>query len=288
MKKILLVFATLLMSAGISFAQNEESAADIYNQGVSAYQNGELDQALEAFQKAYALVLESGEDAEILANCKNYIPNVTYSLLVKKYNASAYEECLIAAPELVALAEEFENAEIVEKGTNLWKDATYYFAKELEDTDLERAKVLLHQLEELGDADRAKGRLAHIACKEATEAQKEANAQQDPAAKKAAFQKVYDFAQEALSYEESANAYKLLGAGARGTEKWAEALESYQKYLELKPDAKDLANITNNIASCYEKLGDKTHALEAYKKVAEIGNDKQKESAKKKIEKLSK
>ena len=255
MKKIFLVFATMMMSAFLAFAQDAETAASVYNTGVEAYGNGELEQALEAFKKAYTLAQDSADDADIVAQCKNLIPTIAYSLVVKNYNNSAYKDCVEQLPEVIATAKELGNDETAAKAENLLKEATYNYAKELEDSDLALARETLHQLEELGDVDRAKSRLAHIAIKEATEAQKEAAAAKaDPAKKKAAYEKMYGFAQEALSYEESAKAVKLLAASARGLEKWDEALEKYQKYLELSPDAKDAENIKKIITSLEAKV----------------------------------
>ena len=288
MKKTLVFFATILMSATLAFGQDAATAVDIFNKGVEAKAAGDLEQALQQFKQAYALAKDSEEDVDIATQCKNLIPSLAYSIVVKSYNGGAFKDCIDQLPAVIATAKEFGSEETEAKAENMLREATFGYAKELEDTDVEAAKATLKQLAGLGDVERANGRLSHILCKEATEAQKEAAALTDAAAKKAAFQKVYNLATEAISYEESANAVKLLAAGARGIEKWDEALANYQKYLELKPDAKDVANITNMIASCYEKLGDKAHAIEAYKKVVEIGNEKQKASAEKKLEKLTK
>ena len=173
------------------------------------------------------------------------------------------------------------------KAAELLPDAKYEAAKALEDTDLEAAKEALKALAEGGEA-RATNRLAKLASKQATDLQKEASGLTDAAAKKAAYKKVYELAQEWLGYEESAAAYKTMAAAARNIDKWNDAILGYEKYIELKPDASDILNQTNNLAMCYEKVGNKAKALALYKKIAAGDNEKLKEKAKKKIEALSK
>ena len=282
MKKLVLILAAALTSAAMAFAQDYNEVVDSYNKAAETLESGDLEAALACFQETYKLaqgVEEEGVD-EILGVCKTQIPVLAYNLAIREYNGGDFKACAEKALAAAELAAQFENAEKE-------AEAKYYFAKGLEDTDLEAAKAELKVLHEAGEA-RATGRLGYLLSKEATELQKEATALTDAAAKKEAFKKVYEVAKEAIGYEDSAAAEKTLATAARNIDKWDEAIAGYEKYLELKPDAKDLLSITNNLAMCYEKVNNKAKALELYKVVAAGDNEKLKASALKKIEKLTK
>ena len=287
MKKLILVLAAALTSVTMAFAQDYNEVVDSYNKGVEAQQNGDLEAALASYQETYALAASVEEAAEIAANCKNLIPTLAYNIAVKEYKAGDYKACAAKALAAIELAEQFEAAEKAAEARTLLADAKYYDVKGLEDTDVEAALAAYKVLAEEGE-ERANGRLYFLTSKKATELQKEATAMTDAAAKKAAFKNVYELAKESLGYEESAAAYKTLATAARNIDKLDEAVAGYEKYLELKPDAKDALQISNNLAQCYKKLGNKAKALEYYKKVAAGDNEKLKAAALKQIEALSK
>ena len=287
MKKIFLVLAAALTTATLAFAQDYNEVVEAYNKGAEAIENKDIETALACFQEAYAKGAEMEEAAEIVATCKEQIPVLSYNLAVRDYNDKLYQACIAKCETAIALAEQFGNADKAKEGQDLLADARYFLAKELEDTDIEAAKEALKALAENGEP-RAAGRMAFLLSKDATDLQKEAQAIQDAAAKKEAFQKVYEIAKESIAFEESAAAYKTLATAARNIDNWEEAVLGYEKYLELKPEAKDAISITNNLAMCYEKVGDKVKALECYKKVAESDNEKLKAKAAKKVEALSK
>ena len=277
MKKLVLILAAALTSAAMAFAQDYNEVVDSYNKAAETLESGDLEAALACFQETYKLaqgVEEEGVD-EILGVCKTQIPVLAYNLAIREYNGGDFKACAEKALAAAELAAQFENAEKEAEAITLAADAKYYFAKGLEDTDLEAAKAELKVLHEAGEA-RATGRLGYLLSKEATELQKEA------------CKKVYEVAKEAIGYEDSAAAEKTLATAARNIDKWDEAIAGYEKYLELKPDAKDVLSITNNLAMCYEKVNNKAKALELYKVVAAGDNEKLKASALKKIEKLTK
>lgn len=290
MKKIILVFAAVLASATLAFAQEYNDVADVFNKGAAAYSEKNYEEALVLLKDAYAQTanLEASEEvATMIASCKQLIPDAAYKIATKQYNAQEdWGLAIEKIEEAIAVANEFEAEEYVEKATGLLKDARYEKAKSLEDTDFDAAKAALAELME--SDERAAGRIATITARKATELQKSAADIADAAEKKAVYKEAYDLAKESLSYEESANVYKTMAACARSIENWNDAILGYEKYLELKPDAKDAIKIANNIAGCYEKAGKKADALKWYKKVAAGDDEKLKASAAKKIEKLSK
>ena len=289
MKKLMLILAAALTSATLAFAQDYNEVVDSYNKAGELLKSGDTEGALAGYQETYKLAqaVEDGDVSEMVEVCKAQIPSLAFNLAVREYNNGDYKAAAEKALVAAELSEQFENAEKQAEALALAADAKYYYAKGLEDTDIEAAKAELKVLHEAGEA-RATSRLAYILSKEATELQKEATALTDAAAKKEAFKKVYDLAKESLSYEESAAAYKTMATAARNIDNWDEAIAGYEKYLELKPDAKDAITITNNLAMCYEKVGNKAKALENYKIVAASDNEKLKAKAAKKVETLSK
>ena len=273
----------------MAFAQDYNEVVDSYNKAAETLESGDLEAALTCFQETYKLAqaVEEEDVTEILGVCKAQIPTLAYNLAIREYNNGDYKLAAEKALAAAELCEQFENFEKQAEALSIATDSKYYYAKGLEDTDIEAAKVELKALHEAGEA-RAAGRLSKIFAKEATELQKEATNIADAAAKKEAFQKVYDLAKESIDYEDSAAAEKTLATAARNCDNWNEAIAGYEKYLELKPDAKDVLTITNNLAMCYEKVNNKAKALELYKVVAAGDNEKLKASALKKIEKLTK
>jgi len=287
MKKIFLALATILASATLSFAQTYNEVADKYEAAGAAIGNENYEEAIKLLKETYAAALTVEEAAEIAASCKALIPQITFKWAGQAYNAKDWAVAAERLEEVISVAGEYENEEYAVKAAELLSDAKYEAAKSLEETDIEAAKEAMKVLVEAGEA-RATSRLAFLTSKQATDLQKEASSLTDAAAKKAAFKQVYELAQESLGYEESAAAYKTMAAAARNIDKWNDAILGYEKYLELKPDAKDALNQINNLAMCYEKVGNKAKAIACYKKVAAGDNEKLKEKAKKKIEALSK
>ena len=82
------------------------------------------------------------------------------------------------------------------------------------------------------------------------------------------YQAALDFAMKANEYKENANAYKLAASAAQKLGNNAQCIEFYEKYLEIKPNAKDAAGVTFTIAALYQQLGNNAKAIENYEKVA--------------------
>ena len=288
MKKFVLVLAAALTSAARAFAQDYNEVVDSYNKAAETLESGDQEAALTEFQETYKLAqgVEGERIDEILSVCKSQIPTLACNLAVREYNNGNYK--LAAEKALVAaeLCEQFEKAEKQAEILAMAKDSKYYYAKGLEDTDMDAAKAELVALHEAGEA-RATSRLSTLYKNEAKELWNESTSLKD-AAKKEACQKVFDLANLSLSYEENTDSYKTMANAARNIDKWDEAIAGYEKYLELKPEAKDALSITNNLAHCYKKVGNKAKALELYKVVAAGDNEKLKASALKQIEALSK
>ena len=74
-------------------------------------------------------------------------------------------------------------------------------------------------------------------------------------------------ADKANSYSENATAYLIAGQSSQKLSKNADAIKYFEKYLEMKPDAKNAPAITFTVAALYQGAKNNAKALEFYKKV---------------------
>ena len=81
MKKIFLLFAAAVMTAGVVFAQDINQATENYNNGAMELQMGNKESALNYFQTALTMAEALGEEGtDIATNCKNTIPAIMASI----------------------------------------------------------------------------------------------------------------------------------------------------------------------------------------------------------------
>ena len=76
-----------------------------------------------------------------------------------------------------------------------------------------------------------------------------------------------DAALKANSYAENATAYLIAGQASQKLNKNSNAIEYFEKYLELKPDASNASAITFTIGALYQGMKNNAKALEFYQKV---------------------
>ena len=300
MKKMILVLATALLSAGIMSAQDLAQATELYNNGANALTTGDKVSALESFQKAY----EMGKT----------IPTVMLSIAKELSNNQEYDKALEQIQAAITVAKDFAVSEVEEEATSLlpqielMKDmdaandafnakdltgAAALYNKVLEaDPSNGPASIRLVQcLANAGKIDEAKAALATA----------EANGQGENAKKviggallkvAASDLKEKKFA-EALAnavqvndYTENAQAFLVAGQAAQQLKKNAEAIKFFEQYLEAAPNAKNANAITFTLGALYQGANNKTKALENYKKV--VNDPKWGVQAKQMIDALSK
>ena len=87
------------------------------------------------------------------------------------------------------------------------------------------------------------------------------------AAKAKQFQSVVDFASKSNSYLETANAYRMAASAYQQLNDSAACIASYEKYLELNPNAKDANGVKYTIAALAQTAGDKAKAKEYYQQI---------------------
>ena len=226
-----------------------------------------------------------------MTNCKNAIPGVALEIAKDLIKDKKYEEAETKLAEVEKIATEYENAEVAERAKELvpqmWmqkgvdalklKDfatAADGFAKSYAiDTTAGRTALLLGQaLCAQGKTEEAIEAFQHAAWNgEEAEAKEQMSniyvRQANAALKGQKFADAVKAADKANSYSENATAYLIAGQSSQKLSKNADAIKYFEKYLEMKPDAKNAPAITFTVAALYQGAKNNAKALEFYKKV---------------------
>lgn len=293
MRKTIATIITILLTAAICFAQDINTATDLYNNGATALSNGEKASAIEYFQQAMTMASTLGEPgAEIAAKCKEVIPSLVLSIAKDMIKAGEYDAAVAKLGEAAKIAEKFESAEVaaeavdlvpqvyMQKGGAMLNAKNYAAAadayKQVLAGDATNGMAALRlgmALTGAGDIDAAIEAYKQAA---ANGQEKTANKQLSTInlKKAAAALKAKDFAAavaaaaESNSFVENAQAYQIAGQANQALKKNAEAIENFEKYLGLKPDAKNAGQIAFTIGALYQQAGNKEKAVEFYKKAS--------------------
>lgn len=293
MKKVLVVIAAFVAAAAVASAQDYNAGIEAFNAGATALQTSKTE-ALGSFRAALTQfeACEEEEAAEMVAKCKEIIPETILSIAKEQINGSEYDNALTTLAEAVAVAKEYgientatEAKELIpnvymRKGSTLIKEKNFADAvaafKEVVnlEPDNGQAFLLLGQATlQTGDAD-----AAVEALKKASELGQEAKAQKlianiflkkgQSLLKAGKNADAIAALEESNKYVESANAYKLIASALTKSGKTQDSIAAYKKYLEVSPDAKDAVDIIFTIAATAQKAGDKATAKEYYQKLA--------------------
>ncbi|MBQ8421690.1 MAG: tetratricopeptide repeat protein [Bacteroidales bacterium] len=292
MKKIYLMLAAALMTAGIMSAQDINAVTEIYNQGAGEIQLGNMEAALGHFENALSQAEALGDEgAEIAANCKNTIPALMLSIAKDQIKADNYDGALDQLAKTIEKAKAYENAEVLadaeelvpqvnmQKGNNLIKVKDFAGAvavfEQIVAADSTNAMAALR----LGQSYMATGKTAEaenaylLAARQGQDDQaykqlSNMYVKQAAAALKAKkYADAIEAADKSNSYKENATAYKVAGTAASQAQKNAEAITYLEKYLELSPNAKDAVQMKYTIAATAQTMGDKAKAKEYYQMI---------------------
>ena len=297
MKRLFVAIAALALAAGIASAQDYNAAVEAFNMGAQTLESNKAE-ALSQFKNALAQfeACEEAEAAEMVAKCKEIIPQTILSIAKEQINEAQYDEAVETLKEAASVAEGYgiENiaAEAKDLIPNAWsrKGAALLKAKDyagaaaafksvvaLTPEDGQSQLLYGQALMQAGDNDAAIAALEAAAANgKAEQANKLLsnaylkNGQALLKANKAA--EAIEALEKANSFVENANAYKLIASANTKLGKSKAAIDAYKKYLEVSPDAKDAADVMFTIAATAQKAGDKATAIEYYKKLS--GNAK--------------
>lgn len=292
MKKFILAFAAMFLAASMASAQDMAEATEQYNNGATALSTKNYTGALEYFQKALEMGTAIGEEAdEIVANCKEVIPGVILQIAKNHIKEGEYTEAEAQIAAAVKAAEEYGNEEVLtdakelapqmwlKMGTDALKIKDFAGAAEgfrksydLDTANAGTALKLGQVLAALGKKDEALDIFQHAIWNgEEEEANKQISnmylKEANVAYKAKKLAEAVEAAKTANSYAENATAYLIAGQASQKLSKNTDAIEFFEKYLELKPDASNANAISFTVAALYQGLKNNAKALEFYKKV---------------------
>ncbi|MBR1490129.1 MAG: tetratricopeptide repeat protein [Bacteroidales bacterium] len=297
MKRLFVALAAFALAAGIASAQDFNAAVETFNMGAQTLETNKAE-ALTQFKNALAQfqACEEAEAAEMIAKCKEVIPQTILSIAKEQINEAQYDEAVATLKEAAAVATEYGIEDVIADTKELIPNAyTRKGAALLKEKDFAGAAAAFKEVVTLDPADgqsqllygqalmQAGDNDAAVAALEAAAA----NGKEDQAKKLLSnlFLKegmalvkagksadAIEALEKSNGYVESANAYKLIASANTKLGKSAKAIEAYKKYLEVSPEAKDAADVMFTIAATAQKAGDKATAIEYYKKLS--GNAK--------------
>ena len=293
MKRLFVAIAAFALAAGIASAQDYNAAVEAFNMGAQTLESNKAE-ALNQFKSALAQfeACEEEEAAEMVAKCKEIIPQTILSIAKEQINNAEYDEAVATLKEAAAVAEGYGIDEVVASAKelipNAWsrKGAALLKAKEfagaaaafkevvaltpedgqsqllygqalMQAGDYAGAIAALEAAAASGKAEQANKLLSNVFLKEGMALVK--------AGKSA---EAIEALEKSNALVESANAYKLIASAQTKLGKTKAAIEAYKKYLEVDPNAKDAADVMFTIAATAQKANDKATAIEYYKKLS--------------------
>ena len=297
MKKIFIAALMALLSAGFASAQTMEEATELYNTGATMLNTGDNNGALDYFEQALTMGETIGPDAtELINNCKDIIPKIHLAIAKEYASVQDSENAAKELEETIAIAKEYNNADVLSEATSLLPQVLMQQAgillngkqfaeaaeayKEVIEVQPENAIAWLRmgmaygaaqnteaavaaytKAAELGQADQANKQLSNLYLIAAVNAQKAKD-----------WAGVIENAEAAISYLDNFNAQKLIGVAALQLGQNEKAIAGFENYLALQPNAKDKSQIYYQIATAYNNMGNKGQACTYFKMIVDDPN----------------
>ena len=290
MKKLIATLATLAVALGSAFAQDLAAVTELYNAGAESISINK-ESALKSFEEALKQAEALGEEGqEVVANCKNIIPNLKLSIAKDLVKASQFDEAIEALKDVEKVAKEYGAEEVeveaeslipqikMSKANGLYKAKDYDAAaaafQEILDADPTNGNAAFYRGAALVGAGKNAEAIAAFEIAAANGQEAKANQQigniylKDAAnalkAKKyadavAAAAKVND-------YKEDAQAWQIAGQASQLAGKNNDAIKYFEKYLEAAPTASNAGAIAYTVGALYQGAKNNAKAKEFYNK----------------------
>ena len=291
MKRLIACFATFVVALGTVFAQDLAAVTEMYNAGAEAVSAGDKEGALKSFEQALTMATALGEEGqEVVANCKNVIPNLKLSLAKDLVKAQKFDEAIAKLGEVVEVAEKYEAFDALNeasglipqvkmsKAGNLLNAKDYDGAiaayKEIVDADPTNGAAALR----LGVAYNSAGKLpeARAAFEQAAANGQEATANKQigniylkeaaAALKDKKYPDAVAAAAKVNDYTENAQAWQIAGQASQLAGKNNDAIKYFEKYLEAAPTAANAGQIAYTVGALYQGAKNNAKAKEFYAK----------------------
>ncbi|MBQ0123593.1 MAG: tetratricopeptide repeat protein [Bacteroidales bacterium] len=294
MKKI---FATLLIALctfGICSAQDLEKVTETFNSAATALDAGNKADAIMLFEQALTGATALGEaGSEVAAQCKDILPKVCLSLgkdlakdkdfdgamaqfnkaseLAGKYNVADVADEIkevksqVMTAQAASLISAKDFAKVIEIcNTALASDpangtAALFLGMALSNTGkANEAVAAFQQAMENGEQEKASKQLSTTYLKMAAACQKAKD-----------FKGCLENAQMSAQYADNPQAQKLIGTSATVLKQYKVAVDAFEAYLAMSPNAKDKAQILYQLGDATMKAGDNAKACGYFKQIAQ-------------------
>ena len=292
MKKFIILAMAAILSATAVSAQDMAEAtatAQAANESLTA---GDLVKALEGFENALSMAeVCGGEGIDLVGTCQGIIPSIMLSIGKDYIKAEKYADAISFLEKTVGRATEFQNMDVAKDAKELIPQifmqeandfmksgnlqgalGNYKKTLELDPKNGKAALMLATVYQSLGkitEADstfrlaaengQGKSAIKRLATMYLKLSQK--------SLKTGKFQEAMDFALKSNESMKSANAFKLAASAAMKLNDIKKAVNFYEEYLTISPNAKDKSDIVYTIAALSQKSGDKAKAKEFYGKL---------------------
>lgn len=263
MKKIVLTLAAMAMSVAMVSAQDLESATNLFNSAAEQLNGGNKTEALAGFQQALEAGLALGDEGfEIVANCKDVIPNLSLSIAKDALKAKDYDGALAKIDAAIAVAKEYGAEDVVADAEQLIPQANLmkYLTAGMNAYKAKDYSSAIESLDKVLEIDPSNANATKLL---GTCYLQEGVASLKAGDSSAAIEK----AEKSLSYAENAQAYLIAGQAANKLKNNELAIKYYTKYLEAAPTAKNADGIAFTVGALYQQAGDKASAIKYYKMV---------------------
>ena len=293
MKKILAILTIATLSAVSLFAQDMESATNLYNEGATALNAGDKETALGYFEEALAQAELIGPEAEELAyNCKRNIPTLISAMGKELAAANEIDAAIEMLDKAVEKANEYGQDDIaadaqslipqlyMQQGNILLNQKNYpaamaAYQKVVEINpndangylrlgqaasradDIETAIAALTKASELGQSKAADREMSTIYLSKAAEVLKAKD-----------YQGAYDNAKKSLDIlPNNPTAMQIAGTAALQLKNYDDAIANFEGFIAASPNARNIDQIKYQLATAYEAKGDKENACVNYKAI---------------------
>ena len=297
MKKIFITLVVAMATFGFAKAQDIEAAVNMYNEAGTMLNEGNIAEALPKFLECLDMAKNLGEEASnVVSDCQDIIPKIYMKLAEEAAEASDFDTAIENCRKAVETSTEFNNNDDVyskaealipqvfmAKGSAMINAKNFGEAvnafKEVVALDSTNTKALMRLGQSYvgnGNVDEAIDVFASAATLgEGTNVEKDAKKQiSNCYLKKAvACQKAKDNrgcmenAQKSAEAMDSPNAEKLIGVSALNLKQFDVAINAFEAYLALTPNAPDKNQIIYQLATSYEGRKDRQKACGYYKQI---------------------
>lgn len=292
MKRIVSTLFLTLFFFSASYAQDLESATNLYNTGAMALNEGNIAEALSNFEQAHEQAVIIGPEAEELkSNCERTIPTLYLSLGKEAVNAKDLDGAISKLKTAIEKANEFGNTEVADEAKNLIPQVIFAegntklnagdFAgavaeyKKVVEFDPENGMAYLRlgqaslRVDDEATAIDALAKAAQFG--QENNANKELSRHYLKQAAAAVKAKKYDAAIAAANKSNevlpNAQAYSICGKAAIAAKKYDEAIAAFESYVSMSPNARDINQTFYQLATAYEAKGNKEKACGYYSQI---------------------